>query len=95
MEKGLKIRKICRRSLTYAVLFQRESPIPGRGPSLYGPRNTGDSHSSHGSDDGRGETFLGLRIPQECHQKKLLEVLFSVLSPKRHARPSSQIKKRI
>jgi len=31
----------------------RESPIPGRGPSLYGPRNTGDSHSSHGSDDGR------------------------------------------
>lgn len=35
----------------------RESPLPPRGaPSIY-PRNTTDSHSSHGSDDGRSEEY--------------------------------------
>lgn len=34
----------------------RESPLPPRGPSIY-PRATTDSHSSHGSDDGRAEEY--------------------------------------
>lgn len=35
----------------------RESPLPPRGvPSIYA-RNPTDSHSSHGSDDGRAEEY--------------------------------------
>ena len=43
----------------------RESPLPPRGPSSLYARNTTDSHSSHGSDDGRGAS-------EDYHNRKML-----------------------
>ncbi|XP_066932643.1 transducin-like enhancer protein 4 isoform X2 [Clytia hemisphaerica] len=43
----------------------RESPLPPRGPTSLYARNTTDSHSSHGSDDGRGAS-------EDYHNRKML-----------------------